>query len=75
MKPNNMADYSSFDKEFMERLERDRMLFVSEIIVIGMKHGLTESQVRRILEQAESLGVGFSETAFVYSKKVGKTLK
>jgi hypothetical protein len=59
------ADLSGFDSEFMEKLRKDRLLLISEVVDMGMRHGLTESQVGRILEQAEKVGVGFREEVFV----------
>ena len=52
----------------MERLKRDRMMFLSEIVEMGKKYGLSKSQVHRILEQAESTDVVCLEVAFVYAQ-------
>ena len=53
--------------EFLEKLKKARLLFVSEVIAIGKSHGLSKEQVDRILEQAEVSGLGFSEIVFVSS--------
>lgn len=59
------ADVAGFDSEFMEKLRKDRLVFVSEVVEIGKKHGLSVSQVNRILEQAERSGVGLRDVVFV----------
>lgn len=64
-----MADYASFDKEFMSILERDKLVFISEILLLGKKYGLTEGQVMRINTQAEMSRIGFKAEVFVYSKE------
>ena len=64
----SMADFASFDTEFMEQLKHDRLVFVSEIVALGKKHGLSEAQVMRIILQAELSGVGFRAEAFVYAE-------
>jgi hypothetical protein len=62
------ADLAGFDAEFMRKLRRDRLVFLSEVLEIGKKHGLSGSQVDRILEQAERSGMGFREIVFVCSE-------
>lgn len=64
---------AGFDTEFMAKLRKDRLVFVSEVVEMGKKHGLSESQVERILEQAERSGVGFRDIVFVCagSKETG----
>ena len=63
-----MADFASFYEEFIERLKRDRMMFVSEIVALGNMHGLSEPQVQRVIAQAVSSGLGFLEASFIYVK-------
>jgi hypothetical protein len=65
------ADLAGFDAEFMEKLKKDRLMFVSEVVDIGKRHGLTESQVDRILEQAERSGVGTRDEVFICLESVG----
>lgn len=50
----------------MERLKRDRMMFVSEIETMGEKYGLSRFHIQRILKNGETIGVGFTAEAFVY---------
>jgi hypothetical protein len=59
------ADLAGFDFEFMEKLRKDRLVFISEVMDTGKRHGLTESQVGRILEQAERSGVVMREEVFI----------
>ena len=61
-----MADLASFDIEFTKKLKDEKLLLVSEIYDLGKRHGLSESQVERIIEQAETWGLGFREVVFVY---------
>jgi hypothetical protein len=61
-----LADLAAFDTEFTKRLKDERLLLVSEIYDLGKRHGLSESQVERIIGQAETSGLGFREVAFVY---------
>jgi hypothetical protein len=65
------ADLTGFDSEFMEKLRKDRLIFVSEVVELGKRHGLAESQVERILEQAEKSGVGMRDEVFVCLESVG----
>lgn len=60
-----IADFVGFDAEFMLKLRHDRLVFVTEVLEIGKKHGLSEGQVDRILEEAEKSGVGIRDEAFV----------
>jgi len=66
-----IADLAGFDAEFMSRLRKDRLMFLSEVLETGKKHGLSESQVDRILEQAENSGVGLREEVFLCTESVG----
>ena len=60
-----IADLAGFDTEFMTKLRRDRLIFISEVAEIGRKHGLSDAQVERVLEQAEKMGVGLRDDDFV----------
>lgn len=60
-----IADLAGFDAEFMSKLRKDRLVFISEVLEIGKAHGLSEAQVARILDQAEKSGVGLGDEVFV----------
>jgi hypothetical protein len=60
------ADFEGFESEFMAKLKDAIVLFVPEIVELGAKHGLAESQVNRILDHAEESGLGLRYEAFVY---------
>ncbi len=64
-----MADLASFESEFMNKLRRNKMIFIWEIEQIGKKHGLTQDQVERILAQAMLSGIGFADVVFVYARE------
>jgi len=60
------ADFEGFESELMAKLKDVIVVFVPEIIELGAKHGLSESQVDRILDHAEKSGLGLRYEAFVY---------
>lgn len=62
-----MVDTTSFERELMQRLKHDRMMFLHEILDLGKKMGLQEYQILRIIEHAEISGVGLMMEVFVYA--------
>jgi len=61
-----MADIVGFEREFVKRLKDEKFLFVYEIRCIGKDHGLSRSQVERIIDLAQTMSLGFRDVVFVY---------
>ena len=60
------ADFEGFESLLLARLKEAIVLFVPEIVELGAKYGLSESQVDRILDQVEKSGLGLRSEAFMY---------
>jgi hypothetical protein len=60
------ADIEGFERQLVAKLRDAVVLFIPEIIELGTKHGLSESQVNRILDHAEKSGLGLRYETFVY---------
>ncbi len=66
------SDLARFEAELMFKLRKDRLVFVSEVMEMGNRHGLSDEQVYRILEQAEKLRVGCFDFVFVCLEPEGR---
>jgi hypothetical protein len=60
-----MADFGSFVEEFLEKLRYDRLIPLIDNLDMAKKYGVSHELVSRMLEPAESSGIGFRELAFV----------
>ena len=59
------VDLIGFNEEFMAKLRKDRLVFVSDAEEMGKKYGLSLAQVDRFLLEGEGSGLGIRDVVFV----------